>query len=388
MTENDRTSPSLGKDAGATQPQEPGQQCIVIGGNAENGAITVQPSQAFSDYETGKHQDPSGNVLGRLGAALQSVPSLLVAGEAKGKQLYEVVINGQLVRASDGNGLRAFSMGPKGIQEHARLFESGTLQNMINAAAVWQVASVVVAQKHLADISRKLDAITESVSSISRFLDNERQSRIEAAWRYLAQAKSVLSAGETPVSMRIQLEQCEWDLTEIQIHLHKEFRQLLAKPVSHGETVGTEDLARDISGKMTDLEAVLKSLELCLQTRIVAWHVLSLFPGEPALKDVRYRDILQAANDLDTLMPAFDMELERDIGSVDSFFTSGSTLRQRRAALREQAEALSARITAAWSTIDSGIRNAARMLRLHDEPVRLLLQYEDGALTGMRQAVP
>jgi hypothetical protein len=69
----------------------------------------------------------------------------------------EVVINGDLVRAADGHGFRAIAMGAKGVREHARLFEVKNLQNVVNAAAVWQIASVLVAQKHLADISKITD---------------------------------------------------------------------------------------------------------------------------------------------------------------------------------------------------------------------------------------
>lgn len=362
------------------------QDCVVIGDQSGKPAITIQHSTAFSDYGAGERRDPADDALGRLGAALQSAPSLLVAAEAHGRQLYEVVINGELVRAADGNGLRAFTMGPKGIREHARLFENGGLQNMINAAAVWQVASVVVAQKHLADISRKLDLIAEGVSAIAGFLDSERQARIEAAWRYLGQAKGVFAAGELPVSMRGQLEQCERDLMGIQIHLHREFIQILEKPVAHTETVGTEELARDISRKMTTLGSVLGSIELCLQTRIAAWHVLSLFPGEPGLKDIRHQDIRQAVYDLGALVPVFDREMDREIGAVASFFTPGSMIRQRRDILTEEAHALAGRISDAWSATDRGLRHAARLMRRHDEPVRLLLCYENGRLEEMRQA--
>lgn len=359
---------------------------MVVGDQSGQSAISIQPSTAFSDFGAGKRMDPARDALGRLGAALQSAPSLLVAGKAHGKQLYEVVINGELVRAADGNGLRAFAKGPKGIQEHARLFENGGLQNMINAAAVWQVASVVVAQKHLADISRKLDQIAEGVSDVARFLDSERDARIESAWRYLCQAKDVLAAGELPVSMRAQLEQCERDLTDIQIHLQKEFISILENQVAHTETVGTEELARDISAKITKLGSVVGSFERCLQTRIAAWHVLSLFPGEPRLKDVRRRDIQQAVYDLGALVPVLEREIDRDIGAVSSFFTPGSRLRQRREALREEADVLAGKISDAWAATDRGLRHVARLLRRHDDPVRLLLCYENGKLEEMRQA--
>ncbi len=385
--ENGETIPG-GTPLPATAGDAPdsSQPCVVIADQAGQHAVTIRPSAAFSDFGAGERRDLAGDALGRLGAALQSVPSVLVAGKAQGRQLYEVVINGEMIRAADGNGYRAMTMGPKGIQEHGRLFETGGLQNMINAAAVWQVASVVVAQKHLADISRKLDQIAEGVSGVARFLDSEREAKIEAAWRYLAQAKRVFAAGELPASMRTQLEQCEMDLTGIHIHLHKEFIAVLEKPVAHSDTVGTEELARGISGKIAKLGAVVGSLELCLQTQIAAWHVLSLFPGEPRLKEVRHHDLQQSVYELGALIPVLDREIDRDIGTVASIFTPGTRLRERREALREEADALARRVSDAWSATDRGLRHVARLLRRHDEPVRLLLCYENGKLEEMRQA--
>lgn len=372
--------PATGDDA-----TENSKACVMIGGQSGEAAVIIRPSAALSDFGAGERRDLTGDALGRLGAALQSVPSVLVAAEAHGKQLYEVVINGDVIRAADGNGYRAMTMGSKGIREHGRLFKTGGLQNMIDAAAVWQVASVIVAQKHLADISRKLDQIAEGVSGIALFLDSEREAKIEAAWRYLAQAKRVFAAGELPVSMRTQLEQCERDLTGIQIYLHKEFIAVLEKPVAHSDTVGTEELARDISGKLSKLAALAGSLELCLQTQIAAWHVLSLFPGEPRLKEVRHHDLQQSVYDLGALVPVLDREIDRDIGTVASIFTPSSKLRQRRETLREEADALAGKISDAWSATDRGLRQVARLLRRHDEPVRLILCYENGKLEEMRQ---
>lgn len=83
-------------------------------------------------------------VASRVLALMQAAPSLLVAEAHRGSQLMEVVVNGSLARASDGDGFRAVTMGPGGIKEHARLFETKDLSKLVNAAAVWQLASVIV----------------------------------------------------------------------------------------------------------------------------------------------------------------------------------------------------------------------------------------------------
>jgi hypothetical protein len=142
---------------------------IAIGENPTRPVVTIGVLQSPLEYEEAKPLDLQSGSMSRLSALCQAAPSHLVAGEASGKRLMEVVINGDLVRAADGNGLRAFAMGAGGIKEHARLFDVSNLQTMIHATAIWQVASVVVAQKHLADISQELDEIKDGVLEISRF---------------------------------------------------------------------------------------------------------------------------------------------------------------------------------------------------------------------------
>lgn len=94
----------------------------------------------------------------------------MTAAEVANKHIMEVVIHGDLAKAADGNGLRAFSRASNGnFTEHARLYHADSLSNLVNAAAVWQIASVVVAQKHLADINKKLEDLQDGINRISDF---------------------------------------------------------------------------------------------------------------------------------------------------------------------------------------------------------------------------
>jgi hypothetical protein len=274
---------------------------IVIGENPDYPLVTIETLDSPLAYEKAQPLDVRSGPVSRLSPLLQAAPSLLVAGEAAGKRLMEVVIKGDMVRAADGNGLRAFTMGVDGIKQNARLFEVSNLQNMINAAAVWQVASVVVAQKHLADISEKLDEIKDGVQRISQFLDNQRKARIQSTYEYLAQAYHAIQAGELPSSVRIQLESCERDLLEIQNHLEMEFRQKVDKKIEKKENFGTEDLRADITAKIDELDELAGDLALCIKTRIAGWHVLSLFPGEPHLKTVRRAKIQESIESFQSL---------------------------------------------------------------------------------------
>lgn len=227
---------------------------IVIGQIPSAPLITIESFPDLEAFQNAKPIDARSNKpISKLNALFQAAPALLVAGEAHGKRLMEVVINGDLVRAADGNGLRAYARSDGRITEQARLYEAEKLSDMINAAAVWQIASVVVAQKHLADISQKLDDLKNGVDHISEFLDNQRRARIESTYEYLRQAYVALEGGDLPQSVRNQLEDCERDLLEIQRHLSMEYQQKIDKKVEHSEQFGTEDLTKDIGVKVSQL---------------------------------------------------------------------------------------------------------------------------------------
>lgn len=357
---------------------------ILLGETADKPLVTIKAVNN-NTTATGRTLDLGSPSISRMSALLQAAPSILVAAEASGKQLMEVVVNGDLVRASDGNGVRAFTMGANGIKEHARLFEVKNLSTMINAAAIWQIASVVVAQKHLADISEKLDQIKEGVKSISSFLDNERRSRIEAAQSYLTQAFQTLQAGEMPASIRGQLESCERDLLEIQIHLTKEYRQSLTEAVEHREKFGTETLAQEIAEKIVKQQKIAQDLALCLQTRIIAWHVLALYPGEPHLKDVRRANIQSAIDSLQALGPEFSTAIEREIAAITAVFNRAKTLEERRDGLRSKSRSAVSKLTSDYEQADKGIKDSSRLLQLHDAPARFLFEYDNRELIGVRE---
>lgn len=363
---------------------------ITIGSNPYSPLVTLEiasrESSRESNFENAKSLDTTNNKsISRLSALCQAIPSLLVAGEASGKKLVEVVINGNLVRAADGNGLRAFAMNGKGITEQARLFEVGNLQHMINAAAIWQIASVVVAQKHLADISRKLDEIKEGVQHISQFLENQRKSRVLATYDYLEQVYLSIKGGDLPSSSRINLESCERDLLEIQHHLEIEYRQKIEKQVKRTEKISTKGITQDISKKISDLEELTGDIALCLKTRIAAWHVLSLFPGDPQLKTARQSNIQKSIDSFSDLALYFVKHLKRDVSAVDSLWKWG--LDDRKQTLNNKYMTVVSSLVSATKQSSEYVIQSEHSLLEHDQPTHLYLQFENGELIDVRQAV-
>lgn len=370
----------------APEPQDVRPSAIVIGTSPDAPMITVRPLSSLSALESAEPLDSNSRAtVDRLSPLLQAVPSMLVAQQATGRQLMEVVIDGNLVAAADGNGLRAFAMGPQGIAEHARLFDAANLQHMINAAALWQVASVLVAQKHLADISRKLDGIQKGIGEISHFLDNQRKARITGTYKYLLQIHVALQGGELPDAARHELESCERDLIEILDHLMVEYRQKATEAVEAGNW-GTKRTCHGVDLKLTELGLLARDIAVCIETRIAAWVILSLYPGNSQQKMARRDSIEAAISAFEALGPLSRSELESEIGSIKSIWNKAKTIESRR-------ELLSAKCTTTVHQVSQLSARALEQIRQSDQymlrassPTRLLMHVEHGVVVAVEQS--
>lgn len=367
--------------------EEPLPAFIAVGEDPNRPAVLIAPLADVERFRTGKKLELGSSLAGRANALMQAVPSLLVANAHRGKQLMEVVIKGDLVRSSAGEGYRAFALGSNGkIAEHATLLDVGKLSNAVNAAAVFQLASVVVAQKHLADISAKLDAIAKSVSEIGTFLDSGRRARLIGAYGYLQQVAQAIQGGELSLAIRAQLEDCERDLMEVQHHLSQEYRSKVAETVEHSDTAGTEELTKNAMKKFTKLDSLSKDIGLSIKARALAWYVLSLYPGEPLLKNTRKSDIERGIAELVELNAALDAGLRLDLNKFKSIWNFQSTLNDRKDEVRKVARAAHAQLERSRTDCAEDLYHSSQLLLRHDQPTHLFFELEDGRISNVRVA--
>jgi hypothetical protein len=357
---------------------------LIVGQTPDQPLLEVALNGEASDFNRGVPVEADHAQISRLSSLLQGVPSLLVANEAAGKRLMEVVVNGDLARAADGNGFRAFVLGPKGIQEQARLFEVDKLQNLINAGALWQVASVLVAQKHLADINANLNQIKQGIASISQFLDGQRKARVLAAYDYLQQAGSALTLGEMASSMRHQIESIERDLLEVQNHLMSEFEQTAQKKAEDGDSFGTESLTDNLVKKARNLEALIEDMTLCLQTRILAWYVLCLFPGEPQLKQARRDSIEASIAAIGRLKPMIATQLASQTDAIRSIWNTKETIEKRKQRIDYEIDRTSFIFTKRVNKVADQIVNATRKLAERDTAQRYMFAMDGNRVLEVR----
>ncbi|WP_312283917.1 hypothetical protein [Candidatus Igneacidithiobacillus taiwanensis] len=383
------TYPSAGSAVAVIEQEAtaPMAAAIHFGTDISNPAVTLRPLPLSDLDAVAKTQpmEPSLGVASRISSLMQAAPSLLVAEAHRGRQLMEVVIDGKLTRAADGNGWRAFSMGEKGIKEHARLFETKDLTTLVNAAAVWQLASVVVAQKHMADISQKLDEIKDAVNSISDFLESGRRAVIHGTYQYLQQGYEALSQGELPPAIRNELESCERDLLAVQHHLLANIKRRVQETPRDDDTFGTESLYKNSVKKYREIEQIVDDLKVCSMTRALAWYVLSLYPGEQALKDARCESIKQGLAELKNLQDLVQYQAITDSERFKAFWNRNKTLATRKKEVRDKADEVREKLEVVRAGTISQLETSQTMLLERDHPTQLFVELIDGRVSQVRQ---
>jgi len=370
-------------------PQEPAQLPIALhfGTDLANPAVMLRPLPLSDLAAVTKSPvvEPSLGVASRISSLMQAAPSMLVAEAHRGRQLMEVVIDGKLIRAANGDGFRAMAMGQGGIKEHARLFEVKDLTNLVNAAAVWQLASVVVAQKHMADISQKLGEIKDAVNSISEFLESRRRAVIQGTYQYLQQAHDALTQGELSSGIRGELESCERELLSVQNHLMADIQHRARVAPRDDDTFGTESLHKSSVEKYRELGQVVEDLEICLRTRVLAWYVLSLYPGEQALKAARCESIKQGLEQFKGVQGLVEAQGGVDVGRFKSMWNRDRTLDVRKNEVLEETEAVQELLEATRADTSANLTRTQALLLERDAPTQLIVELVDGVVKQVRQ---
>ncbi|MPQ68537.1 MULTISPECIES: hypothetical protein [unclassified Pseudomonas] len=307
----------------------------LIGSNENTPVLSVKP---LSQPTATDHGDSSGVAqlgLGRLSPLLQAIPNLITTSVAKSNQYFRVEINGPLAATRDGNGLRAFSRSADGkFTEHARLFQDSNLTNLVSSAALFQIASAVVAQQHLADISAKLSDILAGVERIEQFQQNKRESQITGSIEYLRQIAPALLNGQHNNSVHAQLEAQEVQLGQIQKHLKLELDDITKsiRTLNISTTLGTKKLKEALEKTLDRFSHSLEQSQLCLAARMVACRLLDTFPGEVQWVQVRLDDLNRVAD-----------SFEGEQGVVEQFRNAYKERTNKMSALTESNSELNAR---------------------------------------------
>lgn len=194
--------------------------------------IETLPAETIGD-ESGLIEITDSKILARIN---NLVPGLAQVGNAvnnvsqvaqsQSEVLYKAIIpaGAKLTHSREIEGaVRGFYRGTDGIQGHANLVaveaQKGTAVVANTAAAAMGVASMVVGQYYMTQINAELRQISDGISKIADFQDNEYQSRVFSLVSHIKRISEfqveILENNELRLSKIAQLDSLEEECTQL-----------------------------------------------------------------------------------------------------------------------------------------------------------------------------
>lgn len=275
--------------------------------------------------------------ISRLGPLLQTLPSLATAAHVASHHYMEVIIDGALAKVKDGSGYRGFSLGEKGIKAHAVLLNPDKLNQLVNASILLNVASAILAQKHLADISNKLTQIIETIREISAFQNNARKSEIVGAIQYLQQITPVVIEGQSSPEIRQILEAIEKDFSTLQDHLLTDiaFAGEKVASINDGSFFSSATITSKIQAQQKIIEERTMEWDLAMRVRGQALHLVSHSEGQTMLVERRQQAIEHHYAQFDTVISKVEKQLQSRIDSTGAVAEQANTTSANKVILRK-----------------------------------------------------
>lgn len=299
----------------ATMPALIYDQRWGFGHDIHQPALTVATIPPSESINTGAMQEQDIAGISRLSPLLQTLPSLATSAHVASHQYMEVIINGPLASVKDGPGFRGFSLGEKGIKEHAVLLNPDKLSQLVNAGMLLNVASAVLAQKHLADISKKLTEIVEAVREVSAFQNNARKSEIIGALQYLQQITPTVLEGQCSPAIRQKLEDIEVQFSALQAHLLTDITATGDKVAALKDRglFGSSEITNKIQTQQKILDERIHEWDLAMKVRAQALHLLTHAEGNTTLVRHRQQTIVHNYQEFESVVDKIERQLHQRI---------------------------------------------------------------------------
>ncbi|WP_298165298.1 hypothetical protein [Novosphingobium sp.] len=370
--------------ASSTPADASHSDALVICNDKGNPVLTIAQINP-SDVDAGWRKvtkDDSG--ISWLNPLLQAVPSTATAVEVGTNNYMNVIIPAgtELVESVKHGGLIGTirKIGTTKFAGAAKL-DAGKLSALATSGAALNIASALLAQKHLADISQKLSEIKEAIEDVAAFQRNERRSVLTGSIRYFEQiARSVLS-GELSDEVVHAIEMHETKLLEVQDHLAIDIRSQTEalKTLKNEEWVGQGKYIKALGEQQATLEKLYREMLLCLRARACGWQLLSAFPGREQRKVDRLQDIRASAL---ALLPQGETAVAMDQLLRDKIKAVTSAAERSKILLNENA--LLNRISAQSTIVLDSLETIGMDISNHSTPLSIDLKIEDGVIVATR----
>jgi len=321
----------------ATMPALTYDQRWGFGHDIHQPALTVATIPPSESINTGAMQEQDITGISRLSPLLQTLPSLATSAHVASHQYMEVIINGPLASVKDGPGFRGFSLGEKSIKEHAVLLNPDKLSQLVNAGMLLNVASAVLAQKHLADISKKLTEIVEAVREVSAFQNNARKSEIIGAIQYLQQITPTVLEGQCSPAIRQKLEDIEVQFSALQAHLLTDIAAAGDKvsALKDRGLFGSTEITNKIQAQQKILDERIHEWGLAIKVRAQAFHLLTHAEGDTTLVKHRQQTVVHNYQQFESVIDKVERQLHQRIQGISALTEQSNTTNANKVLLRK-----------------------------------------------------
>ncbi|EMX4958560.1 TPA: ubiquinol-cytochrome C chaperone family protein [Raoultella planticola] len=321
----------------ATMPALTYDQRWGFGHDIHQPALTVATIPPSESINTGAMQEQDVTGISRLSPLLQTLPSLATSAHVASHQYMEVIINGPLASVKDGPGFRGFNLGEKGIKEHAVLLSPDKLSQLVNAGMLLNVASAVLAQKHLADISKKLTEIVEAVREVSAFQNNARKSEIIGAIQYLQQITPVVIEEQCSPAIRQKLEDIEVQFSALQAHLLTDITAAGDKVAALKDRglFGSTEITNKIRTQQKILDERIHEWDLAMKVRAQALHLLTHAEGNTTLVRHRQQTIVHNYQEFESVVDKVERQVHQRIQGISALTEQSNTTNANKVLLRK-----------------------------------------------------
>ena len=380
-----KVKPTVGPVPAAVPiPEHPSAAALAVGvGDSRAMEIRLATSNSVLG---GCSRVDSSLVRTALASVPQALPQLVLAQQVSGMHLMEVVVRGDLVRAASGGGWRAFTLGPNGIEQQARLFNVGGLQALASGLMVWQLASILFGQKHLQDINRQLERIDRKLDKIISMLRGERRATIFAGWRYVKDAVHAAEAGELSETTRHQLESIEHQLTSALYAMRVEFDDVRARPLARG-TIGTAKEFDDVRSRLDEYRSIFEDMSACIEVRQACCYAASLYPGGRVLLSRRLQGLQDDVRIFATASILAKQDTMGLVQGITSVVNREATLEVRREEVQRKLHEFTTSVTENAGCHDERGRRIVAAMSAMDQTRTLYLTVSNGKIVDVHEAV-
>lgn len=365
-----------------TRPPQPFP--IVLTGNDPSRSISIKEIDPHAPRPPTKPEtqrvldDHHEQLAGKLQLLLGAIPSTATADAIGGKRIMEVIIDGDLQKARDGIGFRATSRLNGKITNNARLISVENIKKTANFAAMWNIASVVVAQAHLASINQKLSDIKRGVDHLISIINQKRVSKIKGTIKHLHQEFDIICNGNGMSDLSTHLTAYDREMCIVHEDILEEIRSTAKKRILNQDTFGTKSLYDDGIQKYTRIAELLCELELCAQARSMICFLQAICISDAPQTEARFNFIAQSLAPLSEIRNEIHTAAKIEASTLKSIWNTGSTLDQRRSRLLSEAQHSQVEMSSIRIRHDE---RSSRLLAKLSTPTRFIIEMSGDRIT-------